>query len=436
MGGSPVRGPNKISVVQLNQAKDIPDFQVELVRLVRSDLPHTEVFFGIRDRDSKILQIPSWVRSHLEKHPGLAIKLEQGAMVGISHTDESLVPRPVAAARSSIVLIPIVNDGELCGAIGLISPLDGPQLSAEEIEGVRQLAHDAASILARLQEIDLLTLKNQELARIAQRTAEVEGGLSKVVDEKNHLDALLKIGWHVQSNIAHELRTPLAAIRGYARMILDGRTGEVTDTQRDYLRIINENTNRLINVANWMTHLADLATQQFSLGSCDLRSIWADVLRKNQEVLASKSLKLTERFPNQSFQIVADAEKLAYALNRLMAAAVKMSDSGSMITAEFSRGREQELMVKVSVNSSGIAPEVLSRIFDRSVNTSVTGKVQDTDEINTNLNAVHEIVGMHGGRMFVNSTPGQGSTLLFTLPAITVGCEDKSNEQAVNISRR
>jgi len=43
---------------------------------------------------------------------------------------------------------------------------------------------------------------------------------------------------------------------------------------------------------------------------------------------------------------------------------------------------------------------------------------------------------MHGGRMFLNSTAGQGSTLLFTLPAVTLGGEDKNNEQAVNISRR
>ena len=50
--------------------------------------------------------------------------------------------------------------------------------------------------------------------------------------------------------------------------------------------------------------------------------------------------------------------------------------------------------------------------------------------------AVHEIVGIHGGRMFVNSTPQQGSTLLFTLPAVTIDGEDNRNEQAVNISRR
>ena len=71
MGGSPVRGPNKTIVAQLNHAKDIHEFQTELVRLIRIDLPHSEVFAGGVERDSHALQVPSWVRSHLEKHPGL-----------------------------------------------------------------------------------------------------------------------------------------------------------------------------------------------------------------------------------------------------------------------------------------------------------------------------------------------------------------------------
>ena len=436
MGGSPVRGPNKTIVAQLNHAKDIQEFQTELVRLIRIDLPHSEVFAGGVERDSHALQVPSWVRSHLEKHPGLSGKLEQGAMVGISHTDESPVPRPASAARSSVVLIPMMDNDTLRGAIGLISPPDGPQLSAEEIESVRQAAHDAAPILRRFQEIDALVAKNRELHAASERISEIEGNLAQTAAERNHFDALLKVGWHVQSNIAHELRTPLAAIRGYARMILDGRTGEVSDTQRDYLKIINENTNRLINVANWMTHLADLSAQNFTLDPCDMRKAWTEALRKNKEVLASKSLKLTERIPEQSFEILADAEKLTNGLSELITAAAKLSDSGSTITAEFSHGRQQEVMVKVCVTSSGLGPEALSKALDHSSNSGVQATTANTDEVQKSLKVVHEVIGIHGGRMFVNSTPQQGSTLLFTLPAVTIGGEDKSNEQAVNISRR
>ena len=96
MDGSPVRGQDKAGITRLNQVKDTQTFQAEFVRLVGADLPHTEVFFGLLDDDSKTLQVPAWVRSHLERHQGLALKLQQGAMVGISHTGENAVPRPAA----------------------------------------------------------------------------------------------------------------------------------------------------------------------------------------------------------------------------------------------------------------------------------------------------------------------------------------------------
>jgi signal transduction histidine kinase len=361
MGGLPVRGQNKTSITLLNFAKDAQNFHDELLRLIRADLPQTEIFFGLVDRQSQVLQIPTWVRFHLERHPGLATKLAQGAMVGISHTDENPVPRPVAAARSNVVLIPVVSHDELHAAIGLVSPLDGPHLSAEEIESVRQLAHDVAPILARLQEIEFLKLKAQELQAIAQSTAQLEARLLRTTEQKSQVDALLKIGSHVQSNIAHELRTPLAAIRGYARMILDGRAGEINETQRDYLRVINENTNRLINVANWMTHLVDLGSQQFSLAPCDLSNVWAEAVRNNQEALTAKSLNLTERIPRESFELIADREKMLHAFNQLITVAANLSEPQSVITAEFSHGREREVMVKISLSGAQLAPEALHR---------------------------------------------------------------------------
>jgi signal transduction histidine kinase len=411
-------------------------FQSEFTRSIRAELPHTEVFFGLVDVSSRIPQLPAWVRSYIDRHPELAAKLEQGAMVGISHTEDNPVPRPASAARSSVVLIPVIDDTSLLGAVGLISPLDGPHLSAEEVESVRQLAHETAPILARLQEIESLTRKVQELSGLADRVSRAETNLTTAVERRNQFDAMLKIGWHVQANIAHDLRTPLAAIRGYARMILDGRSGDVNDTQRDYLRVITENTNRVINVATWMNYLAELSAQNFNLNAFDLCYVWGEAVQKNQQALANKSLTLTEQIPDDSFEIVADREKLAYVLNELIATAAKLADAGSAISAEFSHGREREIMVKITASGSGIAPEVLSRISDRTFNSSVKSLTQNTSDTDIGLSRVFDIVGMHGGRMFVNSTSANLSTFLFTLPTVTIGGEDKNHEQAVNSGRR
>src|SRR5437762_13392646 len=111
---------NQNSYAQLNQDKNPQYSHKELVRLIRGDVQHIEVFFGLFDVASKVLHVPSWLRSHLERHPGLIVKLEEGEMVGITHEPDANARR-AGAARASVVLIPLLSDGRLQAAIGLVS---------------------------------------------------------------------------------------------------------------------------------------------------------------------------------------------------------------------------------------------------------------------------------------------------------------------------
>ncbi len=432
MDGISVRELRKTSFARLNQAKDPENFQAELVRSIRGDLEHIAVCFGLFNAASNVLHVPAWLRSHLERHPGLIVKLEEGEMVGITHEPDASARR-AGAAHASVVLIPLLSDGRLQAAIGLVSPLDGPHLSAEEIEAVRHIAHEVSPILARLQEIESLKRRNHELAEKAERSAIAEANLAKVTDEKTRFEALSKIASHVQSNIAHDLRTPLGAIRGYARMILDGRAGDTNDTQRDYLRIITENTNRVINIANWMSYVADLGGQPIAVGAFDLRELWAESVRAAQGLFSSKALTFTQRIPQESFEIIADREKLGFALKEILSVAVKLSKAGSAITAEFSQGRQREVIVKITAKASGIRAEALNGIFDHS--TSMPGVSKPDKERQMSLSNVHDVIGMHGGRLFVKSAAGEDCTFWFTLPNITLGGEDKSHEQTFNLGR-
>src|SRR5579884_3740720 len=84
MEGSPVRGQEKSPLSRLSEARDIESFQVELNRIITAEVHHSEVFVGVYDTAARNLQFPAWVRSHLERHPSLYKKLEQGEMAGIS----------------------------------------------------------------------------------------------------------------------------------------------------------------------------------------------------------------------------------------------------------------------------------------------------------------------------------------------------------------
>ena len=436
MEGSPVRGPERSPLARLSESRDIETFHADLLRIISSEAYNSEIFIGFIDASSKALQIPSWVKSHLERHPALYKKLEQGEMAGISHTEDNPVPRPASAARSSVVLIPLNGDETLQGIIGLVSPLDGPQVPAEAIESVRQLVYDVSPILGRLQQLEALRLENQEMKAAIRHVSDTEKDLSRAIEEPNTLDAVIQMRSHLHANVAHELRTPLAAIRGYARMILDGRGGEINPTQREYLRVVTDNTNRLIGLVSWMSYVSELSAQHLTLSTFDLRVVWTESMNSAGQSLAGKSLQLTEQIPDEPFIVVGDREKLGYVFIELLAAAARFSDPSGTLITEFSHGRDREVTVKITEKGSTIPGDALKKIFERSFNT-ITKPVSELSEgDNVNLSGVYDVVGMHGGRVFVNSTAGQGATFLFTLPAVSMGGEENSHEQAVNSGRR
>jgi signal transduction histidine kinase len=389
------------------------------------------VFFGVADSDSRIL-LPPWLHSHLERYPALYRKLEQGEMVGVSTADAGAGPRPVAGARSNAILIPVIRDAALAAVIVLASSPDAPTLSAEEIEEARLFAYDAAPILARMQELERLRAENAELSSKAERTSRAEQKASLLAEERKVLNAILQMHTHQQVNVAHELRTPLAAIRGYVRMIIDGRAGVINEKQKEYLQIATENTNRLIALVSWMSHVAELSAQHFKPSTFDFRDIWAKCVEENQARLAEKSLKLSQQIAGEPFTMFGDCEKLAYALDELVAIAVKLADEGGTIAAELTHGREGVLQFKLMEKGADIPSEVLRRIFERSFesasNPAAPGAIS--------LSGVYDVVGMHGGRVFVNSSAGQGATFLFTLPVVAAGDEEDSHDEAVHSGRR
>jgi signal transduction histidine kinase len=145
---------------------------------------------------------------------------------------------------------------------------------------------------------------------------------------------------------------------------------------------------------------------------------------------------VNEVIPDESFLLVADAEKLGFVFNDLITITSRLSDTAGMITAEFSHGREREVTVKITEKGQPFPPEKLSGIFDRPFNAIPKPAAQNMDAGATSLSGVYDVVGMHGGRVFVSSTAGQGATFLFTLPAINSGGEENSHEQAINSGRR
>jgi signal transduction histidine kinase len=262
-----------------------------------------------------------------------------------------------------------------------------------------------------LSEIERLHAELVNAAQMTQSVETLEDTIETLTDENRKLEAMMRMRTHLQSNIAHELRTPMASVRGYTRMVLDGRAGEINSTQRDYLTIVAENTTRLVTLVNWMSHVLELAATYLKLSSFDLRDVWTECRDQQKAILAEKKLTLEDRMPAESFEFIGDRDKIGMVFSRFLAAAVKTAKPQSQILVEFFHGREKEATVKFSYPN-------------------------DTQTAGIEIPEIEDIVGMHGGRLFVTHRAGERSVFHLTLPAVVDGKEKLGHEQAVDPGRR
>src|SRR5215470_8945955 len=203
MEGSPARDQRldgfAALLMNLNDAASLGDFQNRLLAGLATQLQNGQAVLVLRDSESNDLDIgklkssttsppfsPTWLRSHLDRHPELSRKLRQGEMVGITHTEATTTPATASqTARRNVFLLPMIVGGDLVGIIGLALPVEVMQYSEDELEFLRQVSHYVSPAIARLEELE--KLRKDRLNNEALR-------------------AILEMQKHLQSNVAHELR--------------------------------------------------------------------------------------------------------------------------------------------------------------------------------------------------------------------------------------
>lgn len=236
-----------------------------------------------------------------------------------------------------------------------------------------------------------LAAAHQELLRLVQ------------VDEMK--DAFL-------ANVSHELRTPLSSIRAFSELILS--YDDDPAVHKEFLQIINSESERLTRMVNNVLDVMKIESgnMDWNMAVIEPGALLKNLAHSFAPLIAIQRLGFEVSIEESLPSIHGDADRLAQVITNLLNNALKFTETGRISLAAV-RDRD-EVLISVADTGIGIAAADLERVFDRfhQVGPTLTGKPRGSG---LGLTICREIVEHHGGRIWVDSEPGTGSTFTFSV---------------------
>jgi signal transduction histidine kinase len=296
----------------------------------------------------------------------------------------------IEAGYRAVVAVPLVREGHLIGALTMNRKTPG-EFPPETIELLRTFATQSA-----------LAIQNARL-------------FHEIEDKSRQLEAASQHKSEFLANMSHELRTPLNAIIGFSEVLSDRMFGELNEKQEEYLQDIHASGQHLLSLINDILDLSKIEAgrMELELTDFDLPSASENALILVRERAVRRGIALSTTIDKNLGTIRGDERKVKQVLLNLLSNALKFTPEGGRIDL---RAAMNEGMAEISVTDTGvgIAPEDQKVIFEefRQVGTA-DKKVEGTG---LGLALSRKFIELHGGRIWVQSQVGHGSTFTFTLP--------------------
>ncbi len=332
------------------------------------------------------------------------------------HVDETFVGR-TAASRVPCQTADLAGEPsdahvDLLRGAGWRSMLVVPLLRGEEILGALVVRRKRAGAFEQ-RTVDLLeTLASQ--SAVAIHNARV----FRELDEKTRqLEVASQHKSDFLANMSHELRTPLNAVIGFSDVLLERMFGELNERQDEYLHDIRNSGRHLLELINEILDLSkvEAGRMELELGPVSLPDVLRDALAMVRERAERHRLTLDLEIGDGVPAVLADELKLKQVVLNLLTNAVKFTADGGAI-AMSAQLVDNEVRVMVRDTGIGISEQDQDRIFEafqRGGQRSRTG----TEGTGLGLTLSKRIVELHGGRVWLTSREGTGSTFGFAIPA-------------------
>jgi signal transduction histidine kinase len=221
------------------------------------------------------------------------------------------------------------------------------------------------------------------------------------------------------SIVSHELRTPMTSIRGYADMLSQEMMGDLNEQQREFIEAIRRNANRMRILVRDLLDISRIETGRLKLNPrwLELINLVEEARQSVEDQIQEKEQTLTIEMPDSLPSIYGDADRMTQVLINLLGNAVKYTPEKGTITVrgQMSAKEPDFLICAVSDTGVGISPEDQSHLFTKFFR-SDDPAVREQTGTGLGLAITRSLVEMHGGRIWVKSAKGQGSTFAFTIP--------------------
>jgi GAF domain-containing protein/HAMP domain-containing protein len=296
----------------------------------------------------------------------------------------------IGSGYRAALSVPLLREDQVIGSLSLTRKTPG-EFPPDVIELLKNFATQSA-----------LAIQNARL-------------FHEIEDKSRQLEVASRHKSQFLANMSHELRTPLNAILGYTELLQDNIYGEIPEKARETMARIERGGRHLLALINDVLDLSKIEAGQLTLSLTDysLREVVNTVVTAMEPLAAEKGLALRVTLDPDLPLARGDDRRISQILLNLVGNAVKFTDAGEVrVEAKASDGA---FLVSVSDTGPGIAAEDQARIFEE-FQQADTSNTREKGGTGLGLSIARRIIALHGGRIWVESAPGQGSTFSFTLP--------------------
>lgn len=254
---------------------------------------------------------------------------------------------------------------------------------------------------------------NDEFSELCQDFEEMRRRLKESAEEKVLLDRENK---ELISNISHDLKTPITAVKGYVEGIMDG-VADTPEKMERYIKTIYNKTNEMDHLINELTFYSKIDTNRipYTFSKLNVEDYFGDCAEEVGLELETRNIELVyANYVEQDVLVIADGEQIRRVIHNIISNAIKYMEKDRKIIQIRVKDVGDFIQVEVEDNGKGIASKDLTHIFDRFYRTDVS-RNSSKGGSGIGLSIVKKIIEDHGGKVWATSRLGIGTIMYFVL---------------------